>query len=98
PETYLSVDADGVHDAGFFNPVTGMGDRSMTPNVFFTDVSPGAMTPELAQSMGIRSTESVFTVDMAELQRAGIPVFQNPSNSNIYNAVTDWVKSALFKK
>jgi len=74
-----------------------MGNRSNTPNVFFTDVPPSAMTPELAESMGIRSTESVFSVDMNELQSSGIPVFQNPSHPNVYNAVTPWVRSTFFK-
>ena len=86
-----------MHDAGILRQATGMGDRSRTPNVFFTDVDPSSMTPEIARSIGIRSTKVVFAVEMGELQRAGIPVFQNPSHQNVFNAVTDWISSTFFR-
>jgi RHS repeat-associated protein len=92
PGMYWSVNLQGVHDAGFVSPATGMGNRSNVQNIFFTDVAPSALTPELAAGMGLRSMNAVFSVSSRALRRAGIPVFQNPSNPRVFNAVTAWLK------
>jgi hypothetical protein len=90
-ETYWSVNASGVHDAGVFNPATGMGNRSSSPNVFFTDVPPSAMTPELAGAMGIKSTSRVISVTESAIVNQGLPFLRNPSHPNVYSAVGEAV-------
>ncbi len=62
PETFWSVNSAGVHDAGVLSAATGMGNRSSTANVFFTDVAPADLTPALMKQMGIRDASAVFVM------------------------------------
>ncbi len=99
PETFLSVNAQGVHDAG----VHGRLDRSWTRNIFFTDLSPeelaerAAKDPQFLDDIGIRSQERVISVDPDELKAAGIPVHQNPTHPHVVNVVTDFLSTKFFK-
>jgi RHS repeat-associated protein len=82
-----SVNATGVSEAGVYQASARMGNRSNTPNVFFTDVAPNRMTPELAAQLGIKDTSRVVAIPESALVDAGIPVFRNPHNDKVFNAV-----------
>jgi RHS repeat-associated protein len=94
PGTYLSVNSAGRHEEGAYDleERKWYNGSSNTANVFFTDVPPGDMTPDLAQELGIRSTRHVVAMSESQIRNQGIPLYQNPSHPNIYNAVAPCVR------
>jgi len=84
PETYLSVNEDGIFDAGIFG--AGKADRSLTPNVFLTDVPPASIYENLdVLPENKRPPKYVVTIGEKDVMRQGFKVYRNVRDIRVYN-------------